>query len=308
MPSRHEWRPGDLFTLIVTMALAEIYHSAQLADCEQRAFVLKAVGINYAVYARDDLFGLLVPEELAGTAIGHLRSYDEESRVPAPVPTPLPMHANAWVGSVIYIAVLLGVAWCAGEKVGGADWLEAGALTNSAASNGEWWRTVTALTLHADLGHLLGNIAFGAPFGFFAAQFLGTGRAWLSILVAAACGNFIDGALMSDQQQTIGASTAVFAMLGLVAAYAWRKGSGRSQRWVHRWAPLVAGIALLGVTGTGGEHTDVLAHLCGFTAGVALGVIHGHVPTPFLDRKGGQLIAGVLALGSVAGAWWWALA
>ncbi|MET0497778.1 MAG: rhomboid family intramembrane serine protease [Steroidobacteraceae bacterium] len=289
------------------MALTEIYHSPRLGDCEQRAFVLKAVGIDFAVYERDDLFGLLVPEELADTAIGHLRSYDEESRVVVLPPTPLPVHPNAWVGAVVYIAALLGVAWLAGEKYGGVDWLDTGALTHAAASSNEWWRVVTALTLHADLGHMLGNIAFGAPFGFFAAQLLGTGCAWASILIAAAFGNFLDAALMPDQQQTIGASTAVFAMLGLVAAYAWRKGSGDSRRWAHRWGPLIAGIALLGVTGAGGEHTDVLAHLSGFIAGVTLGVVHGHLRTPWLDSKPAQSIAGAMSLATVAGAWLWAL-
>ena len=289
------------------MALTEIFHSTRLVDCEQRAFILKAVGIDYAVYERDQLFSLFVPEELAATAIGHLKSYDEESRVVVPPPTRLPVHPNAWVGAVVYIAVLLGIAWLAGEKYGGVDWLEIGALTHAAASSNEWWRVVTALTLHADLGHMLGNIAFGAPFGFFAAQLLGAGRAWASILIAAAFGNFLDAAIMPDQQQTIGASTAVFAMLGLVAAYAWRKGSGDSRRWAHRWAPLIAGIALLGITGAGGEHTDVLAHLSGFAAGVTLGVVHGHMRTPWLDNKAGQLVAGVLTLVTVAGAWFWAL-
>jgi membrane associated rhomboid family serine protease len=100
-------------------------------------------------------------------------------------------------------------------------------------------------------------------------------------------------------------------MLGLVAAYAWRKGSynsGRdSRRWAHRWAPLIAGIALLGLTGTGGEHTDVLAHLSGFIAGVLFGAVHGHVRTAFLDGKVGQFVASVLTLAVVGGAWTWAL-
>jgi rhomboid protease GluP len=298
------------------MALTEIYRSHRLADCEQRAFVLRAVGIEYALFtytvlSPGDLFALLVPEELVAAAIGHLKSYDEESRVVVVPPAPLPVHPRAWIGSFAYVAMLIGIAWLVGESYGGIDWLAAGALTHATTADHQWWRAVTALTLHADLGHLLGNLAFGVPFGFFAAQLLGNGRAWLSILVAAVCGNLLDSAAMPDHQETIGASTAVFAMLGLVAAYAWRRGSGKragsSKRSVHSWAPLVAGIALLGITGAGGENTDVFAHLSGFAAGALLGVVHGHVRTPFLDGRLGQFIAGALTAATVIGAWSFAL-
>ena len=289
------------------MALTEIYRSPRLADCEQRAFVLRAVGIDYAVLSRDDLFGLLVPEELVDTAISHLKSYDEESRVVVVPPRPLTVHPNAWIGSFLYVAILLAIAWLAGEKYGGFDWLDLGALTHAAIGDGQWWRAFTALTLHADLGHLLGNLAFGIPFGFFAAQLLGNGRAWLSILLAAVCGNLLDSAVMPNEQQTIGASTAVFAMLGLVAAYAWRKGSGKSKRWAHSWAPLIAGIALLGITGAGGENTDVFAHLSGFGAGALLGIAHAHVRTPLLDGRLGQLIAGTLTAATLVISWAFAL-
>lgn len=287
------------------MALAEIYRSGRLADCEQRAFILRAVGIEYAVLARDDFYGLLVPEELVHSAIGHLRSYDEESRPVIP-PAPVKLYPHAPIGSALYAVIVIAVAYLAGGNTFHVDWLDAGALTNALAHKGEWWRSITALTLHADLGHLLGNLAFGVPFGYFAAQLLGVGRAWLSILIAAALGNLMDSLLMPAQQQTIGASTAVFAMLGLIAAYAWRMGTrlqGNAQRWALRWSPLIAGIALLGITGAGGEHTDVLAHLAGFVAGVSLGIAHAHWPTRALDRPAAQWVAGLLTVALVVLAW-----
>ena len=40
---------------------------------------------------------------------------------------------------------------------------------------GEWWRAVTALTLHVELDHLGGNLAFGAFFGYFIGRYSGTG-------------------------------------------------------------------------------------------------------------------------------------
>jgi rhomboid protease GluP len=302
--------PDGEFSELTIMPLAEIYRSTRLADCEQRAFVLRAVGIEHVVQASGELFGLLVPEELASSALHHLRSYDEESRVLTPAPAPIVLHPHAAVGSVFYTAIVISVAYCAGRAMLGVDWNAAGGLTAAAFDGAQWWRAITALTLHADLGHLLGNLAFGVPFGFFAAQLLGTGRAWLSILVAATAGNLLDSALMSQQQTTIGASTAVFAMLGLVAAYAWRHGSAHPQRWAQRWslrwAPLIAGVALLGITGAAGEHTDVIAHLAGFASGAILGVVHGHWPHLLAGRRS-QRLAGTGALAAVVIAWTLAL-
>lgn len=292
------------------MALAEIFSSSRLADCEQRAFILRAVGIEHAIHTNGDLFGLWVPEELASSALYHLRSYDEESRAVTPPPAPIALHPNAAVGSACYAVIVIVVAYCAGRAALGLDWNAAGGLTAAAFDSAQWWRAITALTLHADLGHLLGNLAFGVPFGFFAAQLLGTGRAWLSILVAATAGNLLDSALMPPQQTTIGASTAVFAMLGLVAAYAWRRGSAHvqrgAQRWALQWAPLIAGVALLGITGAAGEHTDVLAHLAGFGSGVILGLVHGHWPD-LLNGRRSQWFAGTGALAAIAIAWTLAL-
>jgi rhomboid protease GluP len=287
------------------MTYVEIFWSYLIADCDQRAFVLKALGIEHVVAQSDARFVLLVPEQFAERAIEQLRTYDEESR-PKPPPAPLQLHRHAWIGSLIYALVMLGIAYCAGADVGMRDWYDAGVLRHSAIAGGELWRIVTALTLHADVGHILGNLAFGVPYGFFASQLLGGGRAWLSILLAAACGNLLDGALMDPRQSSIGASTAVFAMLGIVGAYAWRRGQSRFNRWAHRAAPLIAAVALLAFTGVGDESTDIVAHLAGFAFGALTGTVQAHLRSKHLDRMSVQVLAGAVALMSVFGAWWWA--
>lgn len=254
------------------MVLTEVYRSAQLSDCDQRAFILKAVGIVYLIERHEEFFSIVVPQHLATTALEHLRQYEKES-IPAPPPPEIRLHGNAWIGSVVYAFVVIAVAYCAGANVGGFDWLDAGALTRAAFYGDEWWRPVTALTLHVDVAHLIGNLVFGIPYGFFASQLLGAGRAWLSIIAAAAFANLIDGALMQENQASIGASTAVFAMLGLVATYSWLKVPARSNHWAHRWAPVIAAVALLAFTGVGGEHTDVAAHVAGFACGALLSLV-----------------------------------
>jgi rhomboid protease GluP len=284
----------------------EIFSSYLIMECDQRAFVLRAVGVDHLVVRRENRFALLVPEDAVERALAHLDSYAAES-LPKPQPAAVRLHPHAWIGSLIYAVVMLGIAYASGANLWGFDWYELGALRHSAIADDELARIVTALTLHADVGHILGNLAFGVPYGYFAAQLLGVGRAWASILIAAAIANLVDAALMGPFQSSIGASTAVFAMLGIVGAYAWQRRQGRFNRWAHRTAPLIAAVALLAFTGVGDERTDIVAHLAGFGAGAGMGVLQANLRSAWLDRSSVQWMLGGLACAVVAGAWSWAL-
>src|SRR5690606_12021210 len=104
-----------------------------------------------------------------------------------------------------------------------------------------------------------------------------------SILCAGALGGVVNGLLMPETQLTIGASGAVFATLGMIAAYTWRQRSRPRLRWVQRTVPLLAAAGVLAMLGTGGENTDVLAHLTGFVCGVLLGALYGRMNRRSLD-------------------------
>jgi len=290
------------------MPWVEVFRSRQRADCEQRAFLLFALGFAAEIQEQEDGFALLVAGESAAAARVHLADSELEARRVAPAPPPLRVHRHAWIGCVGYAAVLLIAAYCTGQNWLDRDWQSLGALRGTMARTGEWWRVVTALMLHADLGHLLANVGFGIFFGYFAGQTVGAGLAWFGTVVAAALGNLIDAALMPIQQVSVGASTAVFATLGLLTAYSWRRrGANARAKWAYRGAPLVAGIALLALTGSGGENTDVLAHLSGFAAGLGIGLVYAFTSIP--DRSGwkSQWLAGGTAVLLVIGAWWIAL-
>jgi membrane associated rhomboid family serine protease len=125
------------------------------------------------------------------------------------------------------------------------------------------------------------------------------------VLVAASAANLLNALLAPAGHSSIGASTAVFATLGMLAAYSWWRRRDAGDRWAYRWAPLMAGVILLGFTGAGGERTDVLAHLTGFTMGALAGVAHAALPLP--RGRVAQFVAGFVALLLLAGAWAWAL-
>ena len=148
----------------------------------------------------------------------------------------------------------------------------------------------------------MGNLAFGIMFGFFAGRLLGSGVAWLSIVVAAAAGNALNTLLLESAHRAIGASTAVFAALGLVAGFVWRGKLMAQDRWSYRIGPVVGGFALLMYTGTGGEKTDIGAHLMGFLCGFAAGMLL-IVFRDRLDDNRLQLASGLAALALIVGAW-----
>jgi membrane associated rhomboid family serine protease len=117
----------------------------------------------------------------------------------------------------------------------------------------------------------------------------------------------VDALLHPPQHHLLGASTAVFTALGLVAAYGWRRHLQNWAPWMRRSAPLIAGIALLAFTGTGGENTDILAHLAGFLAGSAIGAVCARLPMPRPGNYRIQWLAGLAAIGLLAMAWTLAL-
>jgi membrane associated rhomboid family serine protease len=271
------------------------------------ALVLEAVGIPQEVRSTAGGGQLWVPEDRLEAAVGELSRYLRENHAPPEARLAWPHHSHSLAGIAGYAAVLLAVTGAALERVGDVNWVNRGVLDAGFAARGEWWRPFTALTLHADLGHLLANLAFGAIFAWPAGQLFGPGVAWLLIVVGAAGAYALDALLHPPSHALLGASTAVFTALGLTAAVAWRRRATFRITPMQRAAPLVAGVALLAFTGLGGERTDVLAHVLGFMVGGLIGAAAAGLPWPAPGRRGAQWAAGAAALALVAGAWYVAL-
>jgi membrane associated rhomboid family serine protease len=269
--------------------------------------VLEAAGIEHRSAGGAGGSSLYVPVEQAERAAEQVAIYVRENaavRLPKPPPA---MIGRGGLGVVAYAAVLMIVAVFVRQFAFGFDWLASGRMDAGGVRAGEWWRAVTALTVHLDLAHLGGNLAFGGFFAYFVARYFGAGLGWLAIVLSGTLGNLINAYVQTGDHRSIGASTAVFGALALLTVNAWRHGFSTATSWRARMAPLVAGVALLAFTGTGGENTDIVAHLTGFVAGFGLGLaivryaLVGRGPTL-------QAASGWTAAGLVAGAWAVALA
>ena len=284
-----------------------MFESHSKRECSDRALVLLAVSIPYEIVSVESNCALIVPENMAEKAKYELWQYDTENRKPpSRDAAPMLKFQNGIWGVVVYVIVISVVAWLAAEATFNRDWFAAGRVDGVLIRNGEWWRSVTALTLHSGIRHLMGNIGFGILFGLMAGALVGPGMAWLAILLSSSAANILNTVLLESSHRAIGASTAVFAALGLVAGYSWRAKLMAQDSWPRRLGPIIGGIALLAYTGTGDANTDIGAHLAGFACGFFAGVVVTKL-SYYLPRRNIQRAAGIAAVSLIVLAWTLAL-
>lgn len=255
---------------------------------------------------------LLVPPDRMDEAVGELRQFEEENRDwPPPPQPPAPLVEN----TLATLSVLLLVATFHNITLlkhpvpgyGPIDWVGIGGAAAGAIRDGQWWRTVTALTLHADPVHLLGNLLIGGAFIVMLCRELGSGLAWCLLLLSGILGNLANALFQPAYHTSIGASTLVFGAVGILGALRLAQpGRRRSRRWL---LPVAGALALLAMLGTEGGNTDLGAHLFGFASGASLGLAAGYLTDRFgyPGRRCNALLALVAALIPVA-AWLAALA
>jgi len=279
-----------------------VFKCRSQAQCQELALVLQSQNIRCKI-ASESPCELLVPGQELNRAREELHAYLGEARpLPPPLP-PVPIQSSGIGGVIGYVSVLLLFAFWQSNQSFGIDWLASGRADSGAMINGQWWRSITALTLHADLAHLTANLVFGAAFGYFAAQIFGTGLAWAGILFGGSFGNYLNAWLQGPGHRSIGASTAIFAALGMLSAFTWKRWRRPGESLLRRWSPIVAGIALLAYTGTGGERTDVLAHLTGFVSGLLTGIVYGMAGHRIMLAEETQRILATLTIFVLALAW-----
>jgi rhomboid protease GluP len=249
-----------------------------LADAHEHALVVLAMRLDCWVEPEPDGgFALLVDPADLDPVRAELATYASE-QAQRRERVELPMVSNGIGLTILWALVLLGIFLQQQN-----DPSLAARFSNSNIAvffRGEWWRPLTALFLHGDAAHLLGNATLGGLLCLLAVQTLGGWRGWLLILTAGAAGNALTGwAHLPAPHDSLGASTATFAALGLLVGLAtiqaWRSRSYRELRPLA--VPLVVGLVVLGLWGIGGERTDVAGHFAGWSCGVVLGLLAGSV-------------------------------
>lgn len=276
------------------------------------ALVLEAVGVPCEVFSQAGEHVIAASGEDLDRARQELREYDEENRGwRRAEELPLALE-NGWLASAAWIVTLMVMYALAGAGSFGANWRRAGRGDAGLILGGEPWRAITALGLHADAVHVLGNALLGALLVALVAEVLGVGVGLLAVLAAGGLANLANSALQNGDFRFIGASTAVFAALGLLGGHRWqrRKSVRRGRR--SAWIPLVASAFLLSFLGSGVsnelgavrvERIDVVGHVCGFVVGLAFGAVLARALGVKRPSERVQVAASIFAALIWFGAW-----
>jgi len=271
--------------------------SRQRAD--EWAVVLAAAGTPYWLRRRLDGWAVIVAPDDAASALASLAAYDHENSGGTSRRDEIaPSRPTTIVGAVVAL-LLIGFFAITGPRAAHSVWFERGSADATRMMAGEWWRAITALTLHADAPHLVGNAAATVVLMTAVCWYLGPGVGLWLLLLAGAGGNAVTAAVHGGDHISVGASTATFGAIGILAAL---RIAGRAEAGGRKsWVVIGAGLALLALLGTG-PHADLLAHLFGFLVGGGLGLIAALTirrvpPAPF------QWLLAAAAGAAVVGAW-----
>jgi membrane associated rhomboid family serine protease len=305
-----------------TTTWIEVSRSGTRKAAEEHALVLEAQDIPSGLAVAGGEYVVIVRLDDAARARAEIDKFVRENQGWPPRPEASPPIWRGVNAAGVYVVLLLLIDVARRRQLLGLDWWHAGYADARLIQNGEWWRSLTALCLHADLLHLAGNLLFGVLFGVMLAQSIGFGLAWLGFVVTGGFGNWLNAWLQNRAHTSVGASTAVFGMLGLQVASDWVRRGERHNNLFRRWAPVAMGIALLAWLG-GGERPidpsrmpryfddfdvpiqriDVLAHVLGFAAGLGLGAVIGSRRRRIALTTPAQTALAGTALGVVVLAW-----
>lgn len=254
---------------------AEVIHPPSERKALEWIAALGAAGIGYSLRRHGGGWELVVRGPNREEARDCILAFEEANRGWPPRPRALPTEpvrahpigAGLW-GCGFLVLVFLSF----GPYDSDIPWLREAALDSTAPIT-DWWRPITALTLHSGFPHLAGNLIFLAVLGSSVCVRYGLGLGWSLILISGILGNLLTARLSDGYHLSVGASTACFGALGIVAmdqAFRNLRRSGHWRSiWSRAWIPLCGALAMLGFMGTR-PGSDLVGHAMGFLAGLAV--------------------------------------
>src|SRR3990172_5169843 len=184
---------------------------------EEWELVLLAQGLSPSLRRTPEGVVLSVPPAEVGKAAASLSAYERENRRKA-AEFVEPLEPGNLLVAVAVALMLLVFFPITVQWPPALSWFARGGADAERILQGEFWRTVTALTLHADVAHALSNAVAVALFLGALSSMLVAGLGGALVLLAGAGGNLANAYLHGSPHAAVGASTAVFGAVGLLGS------------------------------------------------------------------------------------------
>lgn len=260
----------------------EVYRDGRVSRVRDRAVVLTAMGVDCVVCHGEGVWVLLVAEgdaararlEISGYEDGEERRLAERTGQMEVGPAP-----GEFRGGLAFSFLLMGAYVV--QKATPDEVVEGWVMDVVRVRAGEWWRLVTALGVHGSFEHVFANgVIGGFLFAFLAREW----RTWLALVMALMCGVLGNGLNLifhwGGEHRSIGASTSVFAVMGLLFAHGWVGAGGvgirgRLRAWVLPFGGAAAMYSFFAGDPTHSldfHRVDHTAHFGGWLAGVIAGL------------------------------------
>jgi membrane associated rhomboid family serine protease len=200
----------------------------------------------------------------------------------------------------INVAVALGSFLSGASATGnggfGSSLLSDGSVSRPAVDSGEYYRILTAGFLHRDFFHLLLNMFGLYILGGLLEPAIGRLRFGVIYFVSLLAGSF--GALLLEPSApTVGASGAIFGLMGATAVVMWNRG----MNWLQSGLGIWIGLNLL-ITFTV-PNLSIGGHIGGLVGGTVAALVMFELPDRArVPQLVTTVLAGALGVAAVAGA------
>ena len=182
---------------------------------------------------------------------------------------------------VMALAVASGIPWNVAFVTQPGEILIVGALVPELVAEGQIWRLPTSVFLHSGLTHLALNMLSLYFLGSFAEQSFGRGRFFSMYVLSGVSGGIAYLYFGGFDEPAVGASGAIFGILGGILGHAFRRGTFSWRNPVIRQLLILVAINLF--LGASIPNISNTAHIGGLVGGAAFGWLMA--PTVYSQKR-----------------------